>query len=287
MKSNNPRIERTVLPALLAAGLLTLATVQRTSAAEVLTDGNSVATVDPFSQAGMFSWKVQGQEQLHQQWFWFRVGNTAEHSIDTISAPVVQRPNPRSMTTTYGNAQYNIRLDYTLSGGSFVAPGQTAVSDMGESITINNTSGESLDFHFFQYSDFDLGGPGNDNIRLGRNLHGLFNEAAQTDPFAGITETVVSPGANHGEVAFFNTTLTKLNDGVADTLNDNDGGPNGLGPGNVTWALQWDILLAPGASAIISKDKYLQVQIVPEPSVLALLGVAVLGCAVRQRRLKS
>ena len=147
----------------------------------------------------------------------------------------------------------------------------SGVADIGEAIRIKNTSGSSLDFHFFQYSDFDLGCPGNDVIQLGKNLQGKFNEAAQSDGAVGLTETVVTPGANHGEAAFFNTTLVKLNDGVASVLSDN---LNPVGPGDVTWAFQWDFTIAPGGSFLISKDKYLQIQNVPEPSsmLLALLG---------------
>jgi len=79
----------------------------------------------------------------------------------------------------------------------------------------------------------------------------------------GLTETVVTPGANHGEAGVWNLTLAKLSDGVASVLNDN---LNPVGPGNVTWAFQWDFTLAPNGSFLISKDKYIQIQNVPEPT---------------------
>ncbi len=232
-----------------------------------LSDQNSVARVDLGSSAGMFSWQVEGVNQLNQQWFWLGVGNSAEVPINTISAPTFSQSSARSLTTFYANALYSVQIDYLLTGGSL----GSGVADIGEAIRIKNTSGASLDFHFFQYSDFDLGGPGNDVIQLGKNLQGKFNEAAQSDGLVGLTETVVTPGANHGEAAFFNSTLVKLNDGVASVLNDN---LNPVGPGDVTWAFQWDFTVASGGSFLISKDKYLQIQNVPEPSsmLLALLG---------------
>ncbi len=55
---------------------------------QTLTDNNSVAQINPNSQSGMFNWSVDGQNQLNQQWFWYRIGNTPEQSIDTISAPL-------------------------------------------------------------------------------------------------------------------------------------------------------------------------------------------------------
>src|SRR5437870_5925910 len=71
-----------------------------------LSDGNSVALLDPNSQLGMYYWAVQNmpdtyQNQLNKQWFWYRVGSDAEKSIDTISAPVISGLTANTVTTTY------------------------------------------------------------------------------------------------------------------------------------------------------------------------------------------
>src|SRR5258705_3135409 len=63
-----------------------------------LSDGNSTISLDLSSQAGMTAWNVNGVNQVQQEWFWFRVGNTAEASINTISAPVVTQTLPRQLT---------------------------------------------------------------------------------------------------------------------------------------------------------------------------------------------
>jgi hypothetical protein len=264
-----------------------LACYQFTCQAQVvtLTDNNSVAQIDPNHQAGMFNWSVQGANQLYQQWFWFRVGDAPgamQHSIDTIGTPVVSLYGTREMTSTYTAPTFNLSIDYLLTGGSFVAPGQTANSDIGESIRIVNTSATTLVFHFFQYSDFDLGGPGNDSVQLGRNLRGQFNDAFQQDATAGLTETVTTPGASHGEVDYFANTRTRLNTIANYTLNDS-AGP--VGAGDVTWSLEWDLTIAPGGSALISKDKYLSV-IVPEPSTIAIGGLGLVLFALRRRAAK-
>jgi hypothetical protein len=271
-------------PALCAA-VAYLACFQLTSQAAVvtLTDGNSVAQIDPTSQNGMYNWSVQGFNQLYQQWFWFRVGDAPgamQHSIDTISTPLVSLFGTREMSSTYTAPNFALSIDYLLTGGSFVGAGQTANSDIGESIRIVNTSATSLVFHFFQYSDFDLGGPGNDSVALGRNLRGQFNDAFQQDAIAGLTETVTTPGASHGEVDYFSNTRTRLNTIANYTLNDT-AGP--VGTGDVTWALEWDLTIAPGGSALISKDKYLSV-VVPEPSTVAIGGLGLVLLALRRRR---
>jgi len=222
----------------------------------------------------MTNWVVDGQNELAQQWFWYRVGSTGpEQPISAIGAPVFSTPNARTLYTTYNNGSIGVTINYLLTGSS---PG-SGKSDVSESISITNASAAPIQFHFFQYSDFDLGGPGGDTVQLGRNLRGLFNEADQTDGTVLLTETVVTPGANHGEAAFYNATLVKLSDGNPDTLNDN-AGP--VGPGNVTWALEWDFTINPGSSVGITKDKYLQV---PEPSVLGLLSVGLLALGLKRR----
>ncbi len=255
-------------------------TRQSLAAIITLVDNNSVAQINDESSAGMFNWSMDGQNQLAQQWFWYRIGSNPEAPINTISAPSITTPNARTAYTTYNNGAFSVEVDYSLTGG---LPG-SGYSDIGESIRINNLTASPLDFHFFQYSDFDLGGtPGGQTIQLGKDLSGThFNEALQTGPGATLDEsiTVAAPGANHGEAAFFNSTLVKLNNGVADNLNDN-AGP--LGPGDATWALQWDLPIAPGGSVLISKDKYIQLA-VPEPSVLALISVGLVGLARRRRR---
>jgi len=236
----------------------------------VLVDANSDAFIDPYSQAGMYDWRVEGQDQLNQQWFWYRIGSAGpEASIDAISAPTIVQPNLRQATILYSNPIFSIQIDYLLSGGA----AGSGRSDVSESIRIINKSTATLDFHFFQYSDFDLGGAGNDSVRLGQNLAGKFNEAVLSDPLVAFTETVTVPGANHGEAAFFDTTRLKLNDAGPTTLND-VAGP--IGPGDVTWAFQWDLSIAPGGSVLISKDKYLELTTIPEPAT-ALLGGMSLG----------
>jgi hypothetical protein len=275
---------RKLLACLLGIGLL--GAVSQSRAQVILHDSDSTALIDPTSQAGMYHWDIQGFNQLQQQWFWFGIGNGPVQSIDTISAPSVQPKGPNEAIITYANPLFSVAVDYVLTGGNAAPAGQHANADIGESIKIVNNSGSPLPIHFYQYSYFNLFNASSDTVQLGVNLHGLYNEAAQHNDGVALTETVVTPGANHGEVAPFGATLAKLNGGGPVTL-----GPpffdGPIGPGAVTWALQWDFIINPGLSATISKDKYLDIVIVPEPSTLALVGLGLTGFLLRKRRSQS
>ncbi len=262
-----------------------LAAVSANAQIVTLTDGNSIAQINPNSQAGMFYWGVLNspgnyQNQLSQQWFWYRVGSTdPERSIDTLSAPVISGLTASTLTTTYFDSlsRFNITITYTLQGGA----AGSGTADISEQIRINNTSGGVLPFHFFQYSDFNMAGdPANDSGFLSRNGFTMrFNQVDQMDG-ANIVETVVTPNANHGETDTAPNSLNRLNDLFATTLDDTKTNASG----NIAWALEWDKDIAAGGSLLISKDKHLEIVVVPEPSSLALLSLGAVALAVRRRQ---
>jgi hypothetical protein len=264
---------------------LTLIATQTQAQIVTLSDQNSFAQINTSSQAGMFNWNVQGVNQLYQQWFWYRIGSVGpEHSIDTISAPSLSLfLGTRGMAVTYTAPTFTMEVDYQLTGGSVVSSG-SAQSDIQETVRIHNTSANTINLHLFQYSDFDLeGAPGGDIVKLGTDTDGKFNSATQTKGLSTMFEsmTVDTPSADHGQVDFYPTMLNSLNDGNPTTLNDN-GGP--VGPGDVTWGLEWDPVLNPNDTFILSKDKHLSIA-VPEPSSagLVLLGLACFGW-IRRRQ---
>ena len=242
-----------------------------------LTDAGSAATVDLGSSAGMNNWNVLGQNQLMQQWFWYRTDNGIAQPINTIGGLQYQVTGNNTLDAYYQNDQLSIEIVYKLTGGG-VGSGN---ADVAENISIVNNTGSGLNFNFYQYSDFNLLGSGaNDTVQIFGNP-GSFNYAQQTSGGTGIGEVIVAPSANHGEAAYAGQTLAKLNGTANLTLNDN----TDAGPGDVTWALQWGDTIGAGQEYDISKDKSLRIEVIPEPSTLALiaLGAGALGLARRRK----
>jgi hypothetical protein len=238
-----------------------------------LTDGNSVTHFDTGSQLGQYDWTVDGVNQLAQQWFWYRIGGVAEHSVDTLQPGAVPvQSDPASFNVTYTGAQLQIKTTYTLTGGTL----GSGTSDLAETIKITNITSGPLQVHFFQYVDFDLNNDPNGDTVQWTDPHAVLQTKGATR-LAETVDTTNGASSFHREVNIFPNTLNSLNDGFPTTLSDNLGP---LGPADVTWAFQWDYLSIPaGSSVIISKDKNL---IVPEPATIGLLVMA--GALMLRRR---
>ena len=245
--------------------------------ANILSNENSTVTIQTDTPHGMSDWTVDGQTQLYKQWFWYRTGMTKpEKPINMLSSSANQI-SPNILNTIYSSSTFSIEITYSLLGGAF----GSGSSMIGENIKITNLTGSALDFHFFQYVDFDLGGSYlGDTVWLEQNLQGLFEKAYQTKGNAYFADEIVSPAANHGEVGLSQSILTKLDDSFATTLNDSTGPVTG----DAVWGFPWDVLIAAHGSFYIDINKSVYVSPVPEPSALALFSIGAILLGVARRR---
>lgn len=266
MKKRNFLILLALLPALVVLAVPAQATIV------TLTDQNSTAVIDTTSASGMYSWVVDGVPQLFQQWFWYRIGESGgEQGIEKLGIPTELSTGTNQLKLTYANASLTVDVIYSLLG----APLGSGTSDMGEQISLKNNTSQTMSLHFFQYSDFDLGGtPDNDTVNIGL-LGGDAVAAIQTDPSSNfqLTEsiTTVAPLANRWEAGYYPDTLNSLGDADPTTL------ANTLtASGDVTWAFQWDLTIGAGNAIVISKNKVLEMAPVPEPAAILGLGTILL-----------
>lgn len=252
-------MKKVLFLALAAVGLGAAASAQVT-----LTNNNSVVTIDPTTtaphfSAGMNSWVVDGVNELFQQAYWYRVGATRENVINTIGAPIVTPNGTNQVNIRYNHNQFSLDLTTTLIGG---AP-MSGTSSVTEIMRITNTSGTALDFHLFEYDDFDLGTSFSDDNAVLVNSSTIRQFDAQTN---SLVNTVPVP--SHWQIAVSGPIFNSLEDAGPTTLTDS-GSP--FGPGDATFAFQWDVLMAPGDSFLMSKNKIID-QVVPEPATMLALG---------------
>ncbi|MGD0307648.1 MAG: PEP-CTERM sorting domain-containing protein [Acidobacteriota bacterium] len=245
-----------------------------------LTNKNSTFAVDLGSQEGAYQWLMDGTSQLFQEWFWYRVGDTPLQSIETLT--LTDYGHTKSLLeATYSGAGFEIDIVYSLLGGNW----GSGTSDVSEQISISNTGSSALDFHFYMYTDFDLGGTSTlDAVQLpGTSPH----EAIQVNSSKGIIgDTVVTQTPQRWEADYYPNTVNRLNSGAPITLNDT----NAAGPGDVTWAFEWDQVLAAsgnGSSMIIGADKNIRTVPVPEPTSLILVGGGLMALAGFGRKLRA
>jgi hypothetical protein len=260
-----------------ALGALT-ASALTANANYTISDGNSSASIDGSSPAAMYQWLLNGVNNLNSQTFMIGVNGAAENTLNTISAGTFAGFNgTRGVTVSYSNAQVGVSIDYLITGTS------STRSDIGESIRISNPTANDITVHFFQYSDFNLAGTAmGDSAAISMNMFtGLYNTADQIEGSLAFSESVHTPGANFAQVSVTPVLFNMLTDGVANNLNDVVGP---MGPGDLSWAFQWNFTIAAHDSVLISKDKFLNSNFVPEPSVLGLLGVGFAGWMIRRRR---
>jgi len=271
---------------LVAAGVLLLSG-SATAQVYTMSDGGSTATINVGNTGvlGMNSWTVLGgQNQLNQQWFWYSVNGAAQQPINALgTATVFNFSSPATpidnLGVQYQNNQLAVQVQYILSGNG----NMSGSADMTETLSIQNVSASRITLSFYQYSNFNL---------LMNNMNGVtisggpggYTGALQTTGGPGgngIAEVIDAPLANFAEAALAGQTLSELNSGSYYTLN----GSTSAGPGDVTWAFQWNATLDPGAVFDITKDKGLSITLVPEPSTLAFIamGISAMGLSLRRK----
>ncbi|MSN26302.1 MAG: hypothetical protein GJV46_10600 [Geobacter sp.] len=167
--------------AILIQILLIITVIVSTGEAKNFTMRNTAVNIDTYAKVddstssltGLNSFSVDGVERAWQQWFWYRVGSTgAEASIDTLPKKVATtQPTTSSLLATYTLAgKFDISVRYELT------PFATGVgkASLKKTVTITNTSTAALDYHLFEYSDYDISDTGaavgdNDNIEVYNN----------------------------------------------------------------------------------------------------------------------
>ena len=262
MRPSNMQRRRLLI--LVACFLAEVTTAQGVHAV-IVSDNNSTITVDPASQFGLRSWVVDGINQISEQWFWLRLaGESSQTSLDNLFLNKAESRPPNQIDLAYTEIFSGLKADllYTLSGG----PIGSGRSSINENITLANTGDQSIALAWFMEADLDLSGTSGDDLAFG-GTGGI----TQEDPHT-IATVRASPAPDAFQIARFPVILEALTGNSIFNLDDR-GSP--FGPGDATFAFQWNLSIPAGQSLTIDISK--DISPAPEPSTISLLVVSVLA----------
>jgi hypothetical protein len=242
-----------------------------------LEDFNSLVEID--TDYGAYTWMVDGVDHLYRQSFWVRVGadGPETHIGDYFTGATLYGTNRIEMEF-FGHSLFDITVEYTLLGGGV----GSGTSDLAETIRVLPSNGQAVDMHLFQYSDFDLNESLEDILWFPND-----NKVSQRNAAGGalLSETVVIPDPDRHEGDIYPTLVGKLEDANPTTLDNMPPIGGGWIQGDCEWAYQWDKLIRPTGTLLVSKDKHLET--IPEPSTVLLIGVGLVGAEIARRRRKK
>lgn len=281
---------------LIAAALLS-ASAPAWAANYSLSDGNSVATISDVNGATVWRIAQNGAapaaspDNVFISNYLFRIGSSSgERSIASgIGAPVLVSQSPNAVSYAASNATLSARLDWSLKGFA----NDSGMSTLTKSVVFTNVSGGAIDFHLFDYSDYDIRfnpAAQRDSARLAAPGRVIIDSAGV--PFSIDARTSVAPDRYQIDGFFPLYEALFLDSDGATTLNNTPaiGARFPSAPGDSAFAFQWSRTLGAGESfAVTQVARFVPTSAVPEPQSWALLlsGFALAGAGLRARRRPS
>lgn len=226
-------------------------------------DGGWSITVNPQSDVGLYSWKDPfGAEHMYQEWWW--LGDSCkEKSLDDYTFISATNPNPDQISLQYSSSWFSsIQLLYDLDGAG-------NSSSVFETLSFTSQYCQPVDMRVFEYTDFDLA-----DTSGGDTAQGDISGIEQEDGLVLARVVPLSPTPSYFEIAEYDDILSSLNNTTVTNLS---GLGSPFGPGDATFAYQWDFTISPCGTYTIEKRK--DITIVPEPASLFLLGIGLIGLA--------
>lgn len=236
------------------------------SQAQEISIANSSATFDSVNGA-LENWTLGGSQQMDQESFYYSVGSGDLSSIGSISTGTTLSGTSSGITEKFANSTLGLTTAFQLG------PVGAGGANLSTTISLQNLSGTSQTFHFYQLSYFDLGGSvSGQNVQFPGTT--LPYQVVQNGNGGILTGTLNALGggqlASVAEIAgIYNASNFGLQIGSpAPTFSDSPLSASG----DVEFAYEISANLAANSSLTIS-----EFQAVPEPSSAALILACLAG----------
>lgn len=254
----------------------------------VLEDGNSTAGFSLTAGIQQISWTVDGIDHLASQQFAIQIGGNPTVFLDDTDITDFRLVNTDrdpgddalAAQITFDVEDVSVQTIYSLNGG---ADGSGS-SLMKETILIENNGDDDVAISFFQLVDFDLAGTPFDTSVALTNAQ----TAVQIDTSNGVVQATMiftDDGAGSPELLDVVAQIGFASDVTAAVMNGSlTFVPVFNSSGDLAFAVQWDLLLAPGDSFVITDDRIIEVlEPIPTPGAIAVFGAAGLAACRRRR----
>ena len=252
------------------SGLLLAGALSASAMAQgVIRDGNARFSYNVNPLPGSTDFQPDSTtDHLFWNWWWYRVDGAPAES--QMSPPLTQSYVGNVASGGASEPSFDWRLRVTLTDGP--VPGQAQIV---ERMTLINTTNNPIRVALFNYVDFDVGqsAGGDSAILVNPQLMRITDAGGDFAEFLAV-------GANAWEVQAWPVLINALNDASVTNLS-NTGLP--FGPGDFTGAFQWNLSIPVGGSVTVFEGLAINMEAVPAPGVLALLGLGGL-LAMRRRR---
>jgi hypothetical protein len=280
MKETNKVLAREWVRQSALVALLLVASVAQSKAQSynLSTGGTSLQINAGTPNPGLSNWLVGGADELNQQWFYYSVGGGNVNSIDTISPWSLYTQTGSTLSGAYSNSTLSVTTFYSLNN---VSQNSSTLAELTTQVALQNLSGATQSFNFYQYSDFTIGGAagGQDVEFTGTGFpYTVYQYNPSNLGIGFLTGTIdIGPGTTVEEMAGTSTMFGLVNGQPSPSFNNT----LTAGPGVVDFGYEFTATLAPDASITFS-----ELQTVPEPSSVALISSGMLAVGLFYKRKK-